>query len=105
MFSVSLANVESLLRQSIRNAMTRSALGFTENYVASMVLNLPNTGMNLERREGDKKSGQEDLVGFQHQNRLRYRSLDVLVSYSLIRRIRKRSLLMWLYKRISVSGG
>ena len=43
-------NVQSWLRQSIKHAMIRSPLCFTGNWVANMVLNLSNTGMNTEMK-------------------------------------------------------
>ena len=47
---ISSRNVQSWLRPSTRSAMIRSPLCFTENYVASMVLNQANIGMNTEQR-------------------------------------------------------
>ena len=51
---VSSVNVQICRRQNIRSAMIRSPPWLTRNYVASMILRLPKTGIRSEKRGGGR---------------------------------------------------
>ena len=83
-------NVQCWLRQGITNAMLRLLLRCTGSYVASMVLKLPNTGIDTEQNFNIKTC----------------RVIEARRPYNVLKgkKIRKPLSLMWLYPVISGSG-
>ena len=79
-----------------KKRLIRSPLWFTGNHVASMVLNLTNTGMNQDTKIMWDFNIKTDRV-------IESRCPDIVWSL-MIKRTRKRSSLMWLYSKSFVSG-